>query len=149
MSKLPNILYLHSHDTGRYISPYGHKVNTPNLQELAEESVVFKQCFCGNPTCSPSRACLLTGEYAHSNGMLGLAHRGFEMNDYGKHIVHTLRNNGYSSVLLGIQHIAGAGREHEIGYDEIVDRSSINNSNGVNDLAPLAFEFSASLLIVA
>ena len=35
MSKL-NVLYLHSHDTGRYIKPYGHAVNTPNLQRLAD-----------------------------------------------------------------------------------------------------------------
>lgn len=28
----PNILYIHSHDSGRYLSPYGHAVPTPNLQ---------------------------------------------------------------------------------------------------------------------
>jgi N-sulfoglucosamine sulfohydrolase len=79
-----NIIYLHSHDTGRYISPYGYKVRTHNLQRFAEEGVVFRQCFCANPTCSPSRAALLTGEYAHSCGMYGLVHRGFEMPDYSK-----------------------------------------------------------------
>jgi hypothetical protein len=30
--KKPNIIYLHSHDTGRYIQPYGHNVPTPNMQ---------------------------------------------------------------------------------------------------------------------
>ena len=35
--RYPNILYIHSHDTGRYIQPYGHAVPTPNLQRLAEE----------------------------------------------------------------------------------------------------------------
>ena len=77
----PNILYLHSHDTGRYVQPYGHAIPTPNLQRLAEQGVLFRQNFCANPTCSPSRACLLTGQYAHSNGMIGLAHRGFSMPD--------------------------------------------------------------------
>ena len=33
----PNILYLHSHDTGRYIQPYGHKIPTPHLQKLATQ----------------------------------------------------------------------------------------------------------------
>ncbi len=133
----PNIIYLHSHDTGRYISPYGHKVRTPNLQKFAEDGVVFRQCFCGNPTCSPSRAVLLTGEYAHSNGMLGLAHRGFEMNDYSKHIVHTLRGVGYKSYLAGIQHIIDHDREAEIGYDQILNV----NSKSAMDVAPAACDF--------
>lgn len=115
----PNILYIHSHDTGRFVQPYGHAVRTPRIQRLAEEGVLFRQAFCANPTCSPSRACLLTGQYAHSNGMIGLAHRGFGLQDYGRHIVHTLRKAGYASALSGIQHIA-AGKDgwRTIGYDE-------------------------------
>lgn len=125
MSK-PNILYIHSHDTGRYIQPYGHAVATPNLQRLAEEGVMFRQNFTVNPTCSPSRAALLTGSYPHNNGMLGLAHRGFSLNDYGQHILHTLRKEGYYSVLSGVQHIIGgvgsgdakADQAKIIGYDK-------------------------------
>src|ERR1051325_5923973 len=102
----PNILYIHSHDTGRYVSPYGHAVPTPNLKKLAGEGVLFRQAFSAAPTCSPSRACLLTGQYAHQNGMLGLAHRGFAMTDYRRHILHTLRSGGYRTILGGLQHIA-------------------------------------------
>ncbi|OGV66371.1 MAG: sulfatase [Lentisphaerae bacterium RIFOXYB12_FULL_65_16] len=102
----PNIIYLHSHDTGRYIQPYGHAVATPNMQRLADSGVLFRQAFCANPTCSPSRACLLTGQSAHSNGMIGLAHRGFSMTDYRHHIIHTLHAAGYTSALAGVQHIA-------------------------------------------
>jgi N-sulfoglucosamine sulfohydrolase len=120
--KRPNILYIHSHDTGRYVQPYGHAVPTPNLQRLAEQGVLFRQCFCAAPTCSPSRASLLTGQCAHSSGMLGLAHRGFALNDYRQHILHTLRKAGYRSMLIGIQHIA---REPEtIGYDRVVQVKS-------------------------
>ncbi|MBT7166430.1 MAG: sulfatase-like hydrolase/transferase, partial [Victivallales bacterium] len=100
MPSMPNILYIHSHDTGRYIQPYGHAVATPNLQRLAEQGVLFRQAFTINPTCSPSRACLLSGECAHSNGMLGLAHRGFSMN-YEHHIVNTLKAQGYTTALAG------------------------------------------------
>lgn len=116
----PNILYLHSHDTGRYVQPYGYAVPTPNLQQLAEQGVLFRQAFCANPTCSPSRASLLTGQYPHSNGMLGLAHRGFSLNDYNQHIIHTLRQAGYTSALAGIQHVAhwdGEPPWRKIGYD--------------------------------
>ena len=138
MNAKPNIIYLHSHDTGRYISPYGYKVRTPNLQRFAEDAVVFRQCFCANPTCSPSRAALLTGEYAHSCGMYGLAHRGFKMPDYSKHITHTLRSAGYKSYLLGIQHIIDADEIEDIGYDEIIGRDLPRRAEV---LAPAACDF--------
>lgn len=117
----PNILYLHSHDTGRYIQPYGHSIPTPNLQRLAEQGILFRRNFCAAPTCSPSRAALVTGQCAHSSGMIGLAHRGFSLTDYTQHIVHTLRRAGYTSTLIGTQHVA---RDAEmIGYDEVVRTS--------------------------
>ncbi len=113
----PNILYLHSHDTGRYIQPYGYAAPTPNMQKLAEQGVLFRQNFCGGPTCSPSRAVLLTGMYAHNNGMTGLAHRGWHLNDYRQHIIHTLHRAGYTSALFGTQHVAQDA--NMIGYDRL------------------------------
>lgn len=119
-SQRPNILYIHTHDIGRYIQPYGYAVPTPNLQALAEQGVLFRQAFCANPTCSASRATLLTGMYPHNNGMTGLAHRGWALNDYRQHIVHTLRDAGYTTLLAGVQHVA-SHQEGEpwktIGYD--------------------------------
>ena len=114
----PNILYIHSHDTGRYVQPYGHAVSTPNIQRLAERGVLFRQAFCAGPTCSASRAAMLTGQCCHSSGMIGLAHRGFPLKDYSQHIVHTLRKAGYRSALAGVQHIADDPAK--IGYDEIL-----------------------------
>lgn len=76
-----NILYLHTHDSGRYLQPYGDHVPTPNLMAVAQQGIIFRQCFDAAPTCSPSRAAMLTGMNAHSSGMLGLAHRGFGLND--------------------------------------------------------------------
>lgn len=116
-----NILYIHSHDTGRWIEPYGYPVPTPNLMRLAQEGVMFRNAFCAGPTCSPSRAALLTGQTPHSCGMLGLAHRGFRLNDYSQHLVQVLRREGWHTVLSGIQHEADhhAGEPWKtIGYDE-------------------------------
>src|SRR5438094_3612066 len=93
-ARRPNIIYVHSHDTGRYLQPYGHAVPAPNLQRLASGGVLFRSAFNAAPTCSPSRASLLTGQCPHSNGMLGLAHRGFFLTDYKRHIAHTLRAAG-------------------------------------------------------
>jgi len=135
----PNILYIHSHDTGRCIQPYGHAVATPQLQRLAEQGVLFRQAFCANPTCSASRACLLTGQYAHVNGMVGLAHRGFRLNDYSHHIVHTLRGAGYTSALAGVQHVAADTPERPgwrtIGYDRYLGPSTTAHEDAAAFLA--------------
>lgn len=135
MPKRPNILYIHSHDTGRYIQPYGYNVPAPHVQQLAEEGVVFRQAFSVAPTCSPSRAGLLTGQCAHSSGMIGLAHRGFSLHDYSQHIIHTLDPLGYESTLIGLQHIAE--ETSTIGYHRVVDVESRH----VRDVTPAAVEF--------
>jgi arylsulfatase A-like enzyme len=67
--------------------------------------------------------------------MLGLAHRGFSLNDYSQHIVHMLRRAGYQSTLIGVQHIA---KEPEIiGYDRVVQLKS----HRVEHVAPAAVDF--------
>ncbi|HEX5954900.1 MAG TPA: sulfatase [Solirubrobacterales bacterium] len=130
----PNILYIHSHDTGRYVQPYGYAVPTPNIQLLADQGVLFRQAFCAMPTCSGSRACLLTGQGGAGNGMLGLAHRGWVLNDYRHHLVHSLRGAGYHSALIGEQHIS---REPgTLGYDEVIPV----DTNHAHEVAPIAIE---------
>lgn len=113
----PNIIYVHSHDTGRYIQPYGYAVPTPNLQRFAQQGVVFRNAFSVAPNCSPSRSALVTGHAPHCNGMNGLAHRGFSLVDITQHILHTLRPAGYHSSLFGVQHVAK--QPHDIGYDHV------------------------------
>lgn len=125
---------MHSHDTGRYVQPYGHPVPTPNIQRLADQGVLFREAYCAAPTCSASRACLLTGQYGHNNGMLGLAHRGWSLNDYHQHLVHPLHDAGYHSVLIGEQHIAK--RPDIIGFDRVVKIATTH----VKTVAPVARE---------
>jgi len=114
----PNILYLHSHDTGRYVQPYGHPVPTPNIQRLADQGLLFRKAFSAAPVCSGSRAALLTGEASHSTGMLGLAHRGYRLANPDHHIVHVLRDAGYWSGLIGEQHLSADPTQ--LGYDQTV-----------------------------
>ena len=116
------------------MQPYGFQVPTPNIQLLADQGVLFREAFCAAPTCSGSRASLLTGLNCHNNGMLGLAHRGWKLNDYGQHWVHTLRGAGYRSTLIGEQHISVD--PGVIGYDEIVPV----DSNHAEYVAPLTIE---------
>lgn len=104
MGNRPNIIYIHSHDTGRYVEPYGYAIPTP------------------------SRAALLTGTYPHENGMFGLAHRGWALNDYREHIIHLLREHGYTSALAGVQHVANHNDSEpwkQIGYDEYLGHANV------------------------
>lgn len=125
-----NLVYLNTHDTGRMISPYGVKAPTFHLEEFAKDATLFTHAYCCGPTCSPSRAAMLTGTYPHQNGMLGLAQRGFSLSDPGKHLANYLRSNGYQTALSGIQHEVGwylnldENALHELGYDDILTEDS-------------------------
>ncbi|BBA50239.1 sulfatase [uncultured Fusobacterium sp.] len=125
-----NVIYINTHDSGRMLSPYGYDIPTENLKKLAEDSVVFTNAFCAGPTCSPSRAALLTGTFPHQNGMLGLAQRGFSLYNPEKHLANFLKNNGYNTCLCGIQHEYGWYLDleknglHNLGYKEIITTDS-------------------------
>ena len=67
--------------------------------------------------------------------MLGLAHRGFSMTDYNRHMLHTLRTAGYRSILAGLQHIAAS--PDRIGYDDLLKP----RTNRAADVAPGAVDF--------
>jgi len=117
----PNIIYFHMHDAGRYIQPYGRAITTPVMQAAAERGTLFRDCHCITPSCSASRSALLTGYPPHKNGMLGLAHRGWKLHDYGKHVVTPLKQQGYVTAMSGFQHVArGPDGTDAIGYDHVL-----------------------------
>ncbi len=118
-----NVIYINTHDSGRILSPYGYDVPTPNLRKFSEDALVYRQAYCVGPTCSPSRSGLVTGMYPHSNGMIGLSQRGFGLKNYNWHLVNKVKEEGYKTILCGIQHEAGSYLDHSkgaaiIGYDE-------------------------------
>lgn len=116
-----NILYLNCHDAGRYASPYGYNIPTPNLRNFAEQGVTLRRAFCAAPSCSPSRTAMLTGQYPHQNGMFGLISE-FRLNDDSRHLANWLKTHGYTTALSGLQHETAEVPErlHNIGYDEIL-----------------------------
>jgi arylsulfatase A-like enzyme len=99
-----NVLYLHCHDAGRWLGPYDSRFPTPNLHTLAAQGLTFDNAHCAAPTCSPSRAALLTGQWAHASGMLGLTHRGFSLAQPERHLARVLGDAGFDTHLCGIQH---------------------------------------------
>jgi arylsulfatase A-like enzyme len=75
----PNIIMIAVDDLNDWIGPYGGhpQVKTPNIDQLAEKSVLFKNSSCPGPVCGPSRSALLsgfmpasTGAYYNNNNML-------------------------------------------------------------------------------
>jgi arylsulfatase A-like enzyme len=69
--KPPNILIILSDDHAyQAISAYGSKLmQTPNIDRIAKEGVIFQNACVTNSLCGPSRAALLTGKYSHVNGL--------------------------------------------------------------------------------
>ena len=117
-----NLIYLHTHDTGRCYQPYGYPVVTPGIMRLAAQSLQFNQAFCCAPTCSPSRSAMLTGVTPHNCGMLGLAHRGFALSDPSRHLAAWLGAHGYETVLCGVQHEAKSARD--LPYQRLLKSAS-------------------------
>ncbi len=74
------------------------KYITPNLDRLAEEGMVFENCFCASPTCMPSRASLFNCQYPGRTG-------DYSNSDRWEHSwVELLAQNGYHCVNVGKMH---------------------------------------------
>ena len=66
-TKRPNILWITAEDMSPVLGCYGDKFAiTPNIDQLAKESVRYTKAFASAPVCSPSRSCLITGCYPTS-----------------------------------------------------------------------------------
>ncbi|MBU9712671.1 sulfatase [Evansella tamaricis] len=130
----PNIIMVISHDTGQELGCYGKKVNTPELDELAEKGVRFGNYFCSQPQCSPSRGSILTGMYGHNHGMLGLAHMGHSMKSNIETIPTELKKAGYDTWLFGFFHesIDGELDGKRLGYENVIEVPG-NGANNVTD----------------
>lgn len=65
----PNILWIYIEDQDPRYGCYGESlVETPNIDSLAEQGVVFERAYAPAPVCSPSRSAVITGSYAIRHG---------------------------------------------------------------------------------
>lgn len=112
-----NVLLVHWHDLGRYLGAYGHPdVSSPRLDALAAEGILFTGAHATAPLCSPSRGSLFTGRYPQSNGLIGLAHHGWEYRAGVRTLPHILSESGYHTALFGMQHETSF--PSRLGFDE-------------------------------
>jgi len=102
--KPPNIVFIMSDDHGfQAISAYGGKLNqTPNIDRLAKEGVLFEQSFVTNSICAPSRAVMLTGKYSHLNGVIDNSK---VFDNQQQTFPNILRANGYQTAIIGKWHL--------------------------------------------
>lgn len=75
---------------------------TPNLDRLAKDGALFKNCYVQNPVCSPSRASLFTGKYVANHGLYA---NGVPLPDHQKLFTRTLSDAGYDCGMIGKQHL--------------------------------------------
>lgn len=62
----PNIVFIVADDLSPTLGCYGDSIApTPTIDRLAQQGVLFENAFCTSPSCSPSRASMLTGRYPH------------------------------------------------------------------------------------
>ena len=112
-----NVLLVHWHDLGRYLGVYGHPdVSSPRLDRLAAEGILFTRAHATAPLCSPSRGSLFTGRYPQSNGLVGLAHHGWEYRPGVRTLPQIASESGWYSVLFGMQH--ETSHPARLGFDE-------------------------------
>ncbi len=98
----PNILLITSdqqhYDTLGVTNPH---LRTPALDRLANEGTRFTRAYCPNPTCSPTRASLLTGMYPSSHGCWAI---GVKLPEDVPTVGDIFQQHGYESILIGKAH---------------------------------------------
>ena len=115
----PNVLFVLCDDLrpdalGCYGSPHVH---TPNVDRLAAEGVRFQNAFCTTSLCSPSRASILSGLYAHRHGVVN------NFTEYPAELPsfpRQLQSAGYATAYIGKWHMGEENDEKRPGFDYFV-----------------------------
>ncbi|MFI3289576.1 MAG: sulfatase [Rikenellaceae bacterium] len=103
----PNIIYIMSDDhTSAGIGAYGGRFAplnpTPNIDRIGKEGIIMQNAFCTNAISTPSRACIISGQYSQTTGILD-----FEdpMDIEKQHLPIEMKKLGYQTAIVGKWHL--------------------------------------------
>uniref|UniRef100_A0A182Q2U5 Sulfatase N-terminal domain-containing protein n=1 Tax=Anopheles farauti TaxID=69004 RepID=A0A182Q2U5_9DIPT len=123
-----NVLLLLADDGGFEMGAYRNRiVQTPNLDALAKESLIFNNAYASVSSCSPSRASILTGMPEHQNGQYGLHNGVHNFNSLPKvrTISSILGESGVRTGLIGKKHV-GPTESYRFDYERTEEQYPIN-----------------------
>lgn len=140
----PNIVFIMSDDHAyQAISAYSDKLmQTPNIDRIAKEGVIFTRATVTNSICAPSRAVLLTGKHSFINGKIdNMAAFDWDQENFPK----LLRANGYQTAMIGKIHMDGIpqgfdfsmvlpGQGHYYNPDFLIDGETVRKEGYVTDI---------------
>jgi len=102
MSDRPNVLFITSDQQHwNTLGQFNNEVKTPNLDRLAKSGVTFTRAYCTNPTCTPTRASLITGQYPSQHGAWSL---GTKLPEDAHTVGQDFQAAGYHAALVGKAH---------------------------------------------
>jgi len=133
----PNIIFVLADDLGwAELGCYGNKFNeTPNLDKMARQGMMFTDAYAAAPVCSPTRAALMTGQYPARVGMTNYLQPDSTNHLSTNHITiaEMLKGAGYATGIIGKWHLTGyatAGVKESPpsrhGFDETIISENCN-----------------------
>lgn len=110
-SSTPNILFIIADDMGKDatsgFSEGNIKPNTPNLDKLRNEGLVFNNCWV-NPTCSPTRASIITGKYGYRTNVKWASDELSQTEKILQKYITEQTNHAYATAVIGKWHLSGS-----------------------------------------
>ena len=105
--KQPNIIFIMSDDhTAQGIGAYGGRLAslnpTPTIDRIGNEGIIMENAFCTNSISTPSRGCIMSGQYSQTSGVLDLES---PLDIDKQHLVMELKELGYQTAIVGKWHL--------------------------------------------
>ncbi|MFI3304868.1 MAG: sulfatase [Rikenellaceae bacterium] len=126
----PNIIWLMAEDMGQDLACYGMKcVETPNLDMMARDGVLYNAACCTNPISSPSRSAMMTGLHQTiTNSHNHRSNRDTPLDTKYKPFTYYLREAGYTTI-LGNSSVFNKGRKTDCNFkhDPIGEWDGVDN----------------------